>query len=275
MALIEFEKVRYSYDGQKNALRGVNLQVDRGEYVAVLGGNGSGKSTLAKHVNALFAPDKGRVLVAGFDTADPEHLLDIRSLAGMVFQNPDDQMVTTIVEEDVAFGPGNLGLEPEEIRRRVDDSLCEVSMREYAEADPENLSGGQKQRVAVAGILAMHPDIIVLDEPGAMLDPRGRRGIRRVTHELNDAGITVILITHFMQEALAADRVIVLDEGRIVLDGPPSEVFSQEELLVACSLEVPLAVRLSHALQQRGVAVKTTTDLDTLKEELCRLHSTM
>lgn len=273
MSFIEFNKVCYSYDGKKNALRGTTLRVERGEYVAVLGGNGSGKSTLAKHIDALFVPDSGTCMVAGLDTADPENTLTIRSTAGMVFQNPDDQMVTSLVEEDVAFGPENLGVAPAEIRTRVDDALEAVGMSAYAGSNPENLSGGQKQRVAIAGILAMHPDIIILDEPGAMLDPRGQRGVRRVTHELNEAGITVILITHYMHEALTANRVLVMHEGKVVLDGTPEEVFSHESVLKACSLEVPLSIMLAHELQQRGIPVSATTDLDVLKEELCSLRS--
>lgn len=275
MSQITFDKVYYSYDGRKNALRSTTLSIEKGSYVAILGGNGSGKSTLAKHIDALFAPDRGKVIVAGFDTSDPEHIFDIRSMAGMVFQNPDDQMVNSVVEGDVAFGPENLGLPSDEIRRRVDDALEAVSMTRYARSEPSNLSGGQKQRIAVAGILAMRPDIIVLDEPGAMLDPRGRRGIRRVSHELNAAGITVVLITHFMHEALLADRVVIMDEGRIVMDGTPDEVFSQEERVRSYALEVPMAVQLTHALRERGVDIPVSTDFEAVKEELCRLRSSM
>ncbi len=270
---VSCKQVVFSYDGKKNALRGIDLAVKPGEFVAVLGGNGSGKSTFAKQINALYVPDAGTVTVAGYDTGDSENIFLVREHAGLVFQNPDDQMVTSIVEDDVAFGPENLGFAPEEIRTRVDEALAAVSMQRYAKADPNNLSGGQKQRVAVAGILAMRPDIVIFDEPGAMLDPRGRRGIRRVCRELCDSGITVILITHFMQEALLADRVVVMHEGRIALEGSPSEVFSQEDRLVELDLEVPLSVQLAHALQARGIAVSTTTKLDDLKEELCQLYS--
>ena len=275
MSFIDVDKVCYSYDGKKNALRNTTLAIEKGEYVVVLGSNGSGKSTLAKHLNAMFTPDSGKVIVAGYDTSDPENVFEIRSTAGMVFQNPDDQMVNSIVEDDVAFGPENLGIPSAEIRTRVDEALEAVGMTKYARSEPQFLSGGQKQRVAVAGILAMRPEIIILDEPGAMLDPRGRRGIRRVTRELNDSGITIVLITHFMQEALLADRVLVMHEGKVVLQGTPEEVFSHEDEIRLYALEIPLSIQLAHALHDRGVDVTPTTDLEAMEEEICRLHSSM
>lgn len=270
---VRAEKVCYTYDGRKNVLRNLTLDIKQGEFIALLGSNGSGKSTLAKHMNALFVPDFGTVVVAGIDTKDPERLLELRSKVGMVFQNPDDQMVSSVVETDVAFGPENLGCDPQDIRRRVDGALEAVGMTRFARYNPSDLSGGQKQRVAVAGILAMEPDIVVLDEPGAMLDPRGRRAIRRVARELNERGITIVLITHFMQEALLADRVVVMHEGRVVMAGTPDEVFAQEDKIAEYALEVPLSIQLAHALDERGVHVEPTTDLKEMEERLCRLLS--
>lgn len=267
---IEFDAVTFSFDGEQPVLDGLSLAVERGEYVAVLGSNGSGKSTLAKMVNALYLPDAGTVTVMGLSTADDESLYDIRCHAGLVFQDPDDQMITTLVGDDVAFGPENLGLAPDEIDRRVDESLHAVAMQDFAGRETTSLSGGQKQRVAIAGILAMDPDIVVLDEPGAMLDPRGRRGIIRVSHELAARGITVVLITHFMNEAADADRVVVLDRGRIALEGTPSEVFTQYERLHELQLEEPFSVQLTAALRERGVYVPFTISEDELQEALCR-----
>ena len=267
---IEFDAVTFSFDGEQPVLDGLSLVVERGEYIAVLGSNGSGKSTLAKMVNALHLPDAGTVTVMGLSTADDENLYDIRCHAGLVFQDPDDQMITTLVGDDVAFGPENLGLAPDEIDRRVDESLRAVAMQDFAGRETTSLSGGQKQRVAIAGILAMDPDIVVLDEPGAMLDPRGRRGIIRVSHELAQRGITVVLITHFMNEAVNADRVVVLDRGRIALEGPPSEVFTQYERLHDLQLEEPFSVQLTAALRERGVYVPFTVSEGELQEALCR-----
>ncbi|NTU89289.1 MAG: energy-coupling factor transporter ATPase [Actinobacteria bacterium] len=272
---VVFDNVIYSYDGVKNALRGIDLDFESGDFIAILGGNGSGKSTLAKHINALFVPDAGRVIVAGLDTSDPDNIFLVREHAGMVFQNPDNQMVTSVVEEDIAFGPENLGLSPEEIRSRVDEALKTVAMQDYARSVPHNLSGGQKQRIAVAGILAMRPEIIVLDEPGAMLDPRGRRGVRRLMRELNEAGITIILITHFMEEAVLADRVVVLYEGHLVMSGTPDEVFSDEEKLRTYKLEVPFTIKFGNLLRERGIEIEKTISTEVLKGELCRLRSTM
>ena len=270
---IVFDNVRFSYDGANDVLKGVSLSIDHGEYVAILGHNGSGKSTLARCVNALLVPDEGSVHTLGLDTADLDAQIEIRRHAGMVFQNPDNQMVTSIVADDVAFGPENLGVPQPEIERRVKDALEAVAMSEFAQADPSELSGGQKQRVSVAGMLAMNPDILVLDEPNAMLDPRGRRGIRRVMRELNDKGITIVHITHFMDDALEADRILVMDDGRLVLDGTPDEVFEHGEELRAMGLEQPFAMRLACRLRELGVDAPDTPRLDVLEEALCRLHS--
>jgi len=287
-AIIEFRDVSYRYktvehnrhtkaDNEQapaspTALDDVSLDVRPGEFVAVIGHNGSGKSTLAKHINALFTPSQGTVLTVGLDTSDPELVFTIRSHAGMVFQNPDAQMVTSIVADDVAFGPENLAVPHEQIVTRVDSSLDSVKMNEFADRNPAHLSGGQKQRVCIAGVLAMQPDILILDEPGAMLDSRGRRGIRRVVRELNDSGMTVVLITHFMEEAMSADRVFVMASGRIALQGTPMEVFCQKERLRELKMEVPFSILLAEALQQRGVAVPNMVKPSELKEELCRLR---
>jgi energy-coupling factor transporter ATPase len=266
---IVFDSVTYTYDGRHNVVDGLSLAVQRGEYIAILGGNGSGKSTVAKLMNALFIPDAGEVRIMGLSTSNPEETRAIRRQAGLVFQDPDDQMITSLVGDDVAFGPENLGLSPEQTRLRVADSLQVVGLDGFADRETYSLSGGQKQRVAIAGILAMAPDIIILDEPGAMLDPRGRRGIRRVSHELNAKGITVVLITHFMDEAVAADRVIVLDAGRAVLDGTPADVFIQHDRLASLHLEEPFSIQLTAALRQRGTYVPYGIEEDTLMEALC------
>lgn len=271
---ITFDGVSFAYseDGPL-VLDGIDLQISQGEFIAVLGANGSGKSTLAKHVNALLQPTGGRVLVEGFDTRDPEHVYDIRRDAGMVFQNPDNQSVASIVKDDVAFGPENIGLPPDEIKERVEDSLNAVMMMDRAEDEIANLSGGQKQRVAIAGVLAMKPKIMILDEPGAMLDQRGRRGITRVAHELNGQGMTVLLITHFMEEALKADRVIVLDRGRIALQGTPEEVLTDSEALRSLKLELPFSIRLANDLNEHGFDVGLGLSEETLEEEICRSFS--
>ncbi|MGE5541815.1 MAG: energy-coupling factor transporter ATPase [Bacillota bacterium] len=236
------------------ALEGIDLTVRRGEFVVIIGPNGSGKSTLAKHFNALLLPSRGEVVVNGMDTRDAENLWKIRQTAGMVFQNPDNQIVATLVEEDVAFGPENLGLKPAEIRQRVAGALRTVDMAEYARHAPHTLSGGQKQRVAIAGILAMQPEIIILDEPTAMLDPQGRAEVLRTARRLNkEQGITVVFITHFMREAVEADRVIVMNSGRIVLDGAPREVFADPERLRAWGLDVPQMAELAAELRKQGV----------------------
>lgn len=270
LADIEFNDVSFSYDGEHPVLNHVSLSIERGAYVVILGHNGSGKSTLARHINALLTPDEGTVTVMGMDTSDLDEQIEIRRHAGMVFQNPDNQMVTSIVADDVAFGPENLGIPQPEIVRRVDEALAAVAMTDYAQADPTELSGGQKQRVSIAGMLAMEPDILVFDEPCAMLDPRGRRGVRRVMRELNDKGMTIVHITHFMEDALEADVIHVMEQGRIVLSGTPDEVFAHGDKLRELGLEQPFAMRLAHRLCQLGVDVPDTPYLDVLEDALCR-----
>lgn len=271
---ISFDHVSFSYKADvPNVLDDICLDIEAGQFVAVLGANGSGKSTLAKHINALLAPTAGRVMVGGRDTHREEDVLAIREAAGMVFQNPDNQAVASIVRDDVAFGPENLGLAPDEIRTRVDEALAVVAMQGHAEEEIASLSGGQKQRIAIAGVLAMRPQILILDEPGAMLDARGRRGITRVAHELNAGGMTVVLITHFMEDALGADHVVVLDAGRIVLEGTPDEVFTDATALRALRLELPFSIRLAEDLRKRGFEVGMGLSEAVLEEELCQLLS--
>ncbi len=248
------------------ALKGVSLEIERGSFVAVLGHNGSGKSTLAKHFNAILLPTEGTVEVEGIDTREEERIYDIRQRVGMVFQNPDNQLVATIVEEDVAFACENLGVPPDEIRRRVDEALKAVGMYELRDRSPHQLSGGQKQRVAIAGIIAMMPDCIVLDEPTAMLDPRGREEVMRTIRQLQEEfGITIVLITHYMDEAARADRVVVMDDGRIALDGTPKEVFRHVGLLKRIGLDVPQTTDLVHQLVAAGLELPD----DILSEQEC------
>lgn len=269
---VVFEGVSFAY--KKDAplvLEDVSLEIAPGEFVAILGANGSGKSTLAKHINALLVPNAGRVETCGYDTRDPESVFAIRERAGMVFQNPDNQAVAALVRDDVAFGPENLGLAPDEIRAHVDEALACVAMEDHALEEIASLSGGQKQRVAIAGVLAMKPQVLILDEPGAMLDVRGRRGITRVAHELNGGGMTIVLITHFMEDALGADRVIVLDRGRIALEGTPREVFTDADALRALRLELPFSIKLAEDLRSRGLDVGIGLSEDVLEEELCQL----
>jgi len=271
--IISFVDVHYRYHADDaEALAGITFDILPGEYVAVIGSNGSGKSTLAKHINALYVPDSGTVTVAGLVSSDPAHTYELRRHAGMVFQNPDNQMVTSIVEDDVAFGPENLGVSPPKIAERVATALRSVGMEAFARTELPNLSGGQRQRVAIAGILAMEPDILILDEPGAMLDPRGRRGIRRVSRELNRAGMTVVLITQHMEEALLADRVIVLSAGTVAMDGRPEDVFVQGDRLRALHLDVPFTIKLAEALRARGLTVPDTLDDEALGVMICRSH---
>ncbi len=273
MAMIEAADVRFQYDsdGQVDlvthaVLQGVDLTVERGSFVALLGHNGCGKSTLAKHLNALLLPSGGRVLVEGMDTADEKNTYAVRRTVGMVLQNPDNQLVSTIVEEDVAFGPENLGLPPTEIRQRVEEALCAVDMWEYKDHSPHKLSGGQKQRIAIAGVLAMHPDCLVLDEPTAMLDPRGRREVLDTVCRLaREQGMTVVLITHYMEEAALADRVVVLDAGRVLTEGTPREVFTRGHLLRQVGLDVPQPTALCAALREHGVDIPA----DILTAEEC------
>jgi energy-coupling factor transporter ATPase len=259
---------------QRPALAEISLTVEPGEFLAVIGANGSGKSTLAKHINALLVPQSGRVLTLGLDTAEAQLTFEIRSHAGMVFQNPDSQMVTSVVADDVAFGPENLAVPHLELIARVDAALDAVKMAPFAQRNPARLSGGQKQRVCIAGVLAMKPDILILDEPGAMLDARGRRGIRRIVRELNETGMTVILITHFMEEAVLAERVLVIHEGRIALMGSPLEVFSQKRLLRELALDVPFSLLLAEELRTRGVMVSEIVRPDELENELWNWYST-
>ena len=258
--IIEVENLVYSYaqgeDEQMRALDGVSLSIRRGEFVVVIGRNGSGKSTLAKHLNALFLPTSGTVRINGMDTKDPECLWEIRQTVGMVFQNPDNQIVSTTVEEDVAFGPENLGVPPGEIRKRVDLALEWVGMSEHLRHAPHLLSGGQKQRVAIAGVLAMRPECIVLDEPTAMLDPSGRREVLDTVRRLNkEDGMTVVMITHFMSEAILGDRVIVMDAGNIIMDDVPRKVFSQVDTMRRLHLDVPQVTRLAYELRKCGVSI--------------------
>lgn len=238
------------------AIDGVSLEVEKGEFVAILGHNGSGKSTLAKHINALLAPTEGTVWVKGMDTGDETKLWEIRQSAGMVFQNPDNQIIASVVEEDVAFGPENIGVPTDEIWTRVGESLTAVGMAKYRHHSPNKLSGGQKQRIAIAGVLAMQPKCIVLDEPTAMLDPNGRREVIRTAHELNKKkGVTIILITHYMEEVVDADKVYVMDKGKIVLNGTPREIFSQVDKLKQYRLDVPQMTILAHLLRQSGIPI--------------------
>ena len=277
--MIEVKDLSYQYPQGMDeeplmALDQVTLSVHTGQFLVILGSNGSGKSTLAKHLNGMLLPTSGSCHIAGMDTRDEQYLWKIREKVGMVFQNPDNQIVAAIVEEDVAFGPENLGVEPEEIRRRVDESLAQGGMSEYSSHAPHLLSGGQKQRVAIAGVLAMHPDYLILDESTAMLDPEGRSEVLDVLRKLRkNTGITVILITHHMEEALEADRVLVMDQGKILLDGSPEAVFMQEKLIIQAGLEVPVTVGLMNELQSLGITLDEGFKLDELVESLCRLKS--
>lgn len=270
---VEAHGASFTYDGDAFVLQDVDIRIERGEFVAILGGNGSGKSTLAKHMNALLTPDEGRVVVLGRDTSDPEAVYAIRSRAGMVFQNPDDQLVASLVENDVAFGPENLGIPAAELRARVDESLEAVGLEGFQKRETTALSGGQKQRVAVAGVLAMRPDIVILDEATSMLDPQGRAALLDLCRTLHEAGITIVMITHFMEEAALAQRVIVLNGGRVACSGTPDEVLSQAGLLEHLNLDVPFACALSLALRRQGVDAGVHVRPQELKEELCRLHS--
>lgn len=259
-AMIEVNHLSHLYVDENGndvrALDDVSLSIGRGEFVAIIGTNGSGKSTLAKHFNVLLQPTEGHVVVCGFDTLDDEHIWNIRQHVGMVFQNPDNQIVAAVVEEDVAFGPENLGVPSAEIRKRVDDALAAVNMTEYAEHGPHLLSGGQKQRIAIAGVLAMKPDCIVLDEPTAMLDPKGRLEVLETIHRLNkEEGITIVIITHFMEEAVTADRVVVMKNGVKLQEGTPREIFTQVDTLKDLGLDVPVAAEVASKLIQKGVDI--------------------
>ena len=273
MAFIECRDLHFSYGEETGeVLHGVNLDIERGEFVALLGHNGCGKSTMAKLFNGMLVPTSGTVRVDGIDTAVEDTQLDVRRRVGLVQQNPDNQLVAGIVEEDVAFGPENLGVEPGEIRRRVDAAL-----NEYREHAPHKLSGGQKQRIAIAGVIAMETQCIVLDEPTAMLDPRGRQEVMDTITYLNrEKGITIVLITHYMDEAVKAGRVVVMDDGRIQMNGTPHEIFARAEELEAIRLDVPMSVRIALEMKKKGVELsRIPEDMETLAEEVCRLSSHM
>ena len=276
--MIECRNLIFKYTAGENqeekiAINDVNLQIKEGEFIAILGHNGSGKSTMAKHMNALLIPTEGKMLVNKMDTSDMNNLWNIRETAGMVFQNPDNQIVATIVEEDVAFGPENLGVPPEEIRKRVDEALERVGMSEYKRHAPHLLSGGQKQRIAIAGILAMKPKCIIFDEPTAMLDPSGRKEVLDTIIDLNkNYGITVILITHYMDEAAKADRIVVMDKGKLILDGKPRDVFSNVEKMKSIGLDVPQVTELSYELQKAGINIDTRIlDVNEMVNAICQL----
>ena len=265
MGIIQTKDLVYEYvrrdeegnvEGFTTAVDKVNLDVQPGEFIAILGHNGSGKSTLAKHINAILNPTEGSVWVDGMDTSEEGHIWDIRQRAGMVFQNPDNQIIGQVVEEDVGFGPENMGVPTKEIWERVEESLKAVGMYEYHRHSPNKLSGGQKQRVSIAGVLAMHPKCIVLDEPTAMLDPKGRREVIRAVRALNEVeGITVVLITHYMEETIHADRVFVMDSGKIAMEGTPRQIFSQVERLQELRLDVPQVTLLAHELRKKGIGL--------------------
>lgn len=268
-----FKYINYEEQTEKVAINNVSMEVKEGEFLVVLGHNGSGKSTIAKHMNALLLPSGGKMYVNGLDTSDQNNLWEIRRQAGMVFQNPDNQLVATIVEEDVAFGPENLGLESAEIRQRVDESLKSVGMYEYRKHAPHLLSGGQKQRIAIAGILAMRPKCIIFDEPTAMLDPSGRKEVIKTMKEVNKKfGITIVLITHYMDEAAQADRVIVMDNGQVVMEGVPRTIFSQVEKMKNIGLDVPQVTELAYELNKSGIDISTEIlNIDEMVSVLCQL----
>lgn len=258
---------------EEKVLKDINIEIEKGSFTAVLGHNGSGKSTLAKHFNAILLPSGGKVYVKGMDTADENNIFNIRQSAGMVFQNPDNQMVAALVEDEVAFAPENLGVEPKEIRRRVDECLEIVNMTKYAQSSPSKLSGGQKQRVAIASVLAMNPEILILDEPTAMLDPKGRSEVIKTIKMLNEEkDITVVLITHYMDEAAQADRTVVIDDGEIVLDGTPKEVFKNVEKLKSLGLDVPQVTELTYELRKMGIEISDDVlTVDECFDEIIRI----
>lgn len=284
--MIRAEKLTFDYErldeegrveSQKRAVDHVDLQIESGEFIAILGHNGSGKSTLAKHINAILTPTEGTLWVDGMDTKEEEKLWNIRQNAGMVFQNPDNQIIGTVVEEDVGFGPENLGVPTDEIWKRVEESLQAVGMLKYRHHSPNRLSGGQKQRVAIAGVMAMHPRCIVLDEPTAMLDPNGRKSVIQTAQKLNrEEGITILLITHYMEEVIEADHVFVMDNGKVVMQGTPREIFSQVEELKRLRLDVPQATLLAWELKKRGLPLPDgILSIEELVDELCQLKQKM
>lgn len=258
--IISVQNITFAYTREEGAemvkaIDGVSFEIEPGSFTAIIGKNGSGKSTLAKNLNGLLLPTEGDILVADYNTKDDAHIWDVRQTAGMVFQNPDNQLVSAIVEDDVAFGPENLGVDPQEIRQRVDQALEAVNMGQFKNKAPHLLSGGQKQRIAIAGVVAMKPRCIIFDEPTAMLDPKGRKEIMAIIDELHQEGITVVLITHFMEEAVRADRVIIMNEGKLLLDGTPAEVFAQGQLMKSVNLDVPPIVELADELRAVGIAI--------------------
>ena len=274
--IIKIDNIYFQYphgedEEPKLAIKGVSLEIEEGSFTAIIGQNGSGKSTLAKNLNGLLLPGKGAVYVSGMDTRDEDKIWDIRQTAGMVFQNPDNQLVSAIVEDDVAFGPENIGIDPVEIRARVDEALDAVKMGKYKRKAPHLLSGGQKQRIAIAGVVAIRPRCIIFDEPTAMLDPRGRKDIMEIIEKLHREGITVILITHFMDEAVKADRVVIMNKGEILLDGTPEHVFSQDELIRSARLDVPMAAEIAIYLRENGIDVPPeVVTAERLKEFVCQ-----
>lgn len=273
--IFEYELHNEQGDVEKTfrAVDGVEIDIERGQFIAILGHNGSGKSTLAKHMNAMLLPTEGTLWIKGLDTKQEENTWDIRQTAGMVFQNPDNQIIATIVEEDVAFGPENLGVDPKEIRQRVDEAIDTVEMSGYERHAPHRLSGGQKQRIAIAGVLAMKPECIILDEPTAMLDPSGRKEVMDTIYRLNkEEGITIIHITHYMEEAIAADQVYVMEEGKIVLHDTPRKVFSQVELLKKIGLDVPQVTELAFYLRREGIQIpQDILTIEEMVDALCQL----
>lgn len=272
--IIQAVRVVFSYDGIDDALRSVTLDVAAGERLCILGRNGSGKSTFARCINALILPDEGRVTVGGLSTHEQTNVPTIRRHVGMVFQNPDDQMVTSVVEDDVAFGPENLGLPQDEIRKRVHEALTFTEMLNFTHADPSELSGGQKQRIAIAGVLAMHPDIVIFDEPTAMLDPQGRQEIMGKMDEMQHEGYTIVHVTHHMDDALKADHVVVLDAGFVAFDGSPQDLFAQHGQLTTLGLEMPFSLRLIDQLAQEGIELTPSCSDTAVKEEIWRSLST-
>lgn len=273
--VIELKNVHYSYksgnDETTVGVKGIDLEINQGEFVVLLGHNGSGKSTLAKLFNGFLIPDMGDAIIKGINTKEEKRIFEIRSKVGMVFQNPDNQMVASIIEDDIAFGAENLGVEPSEIVRRVDWALSAVGMLEHKKHTPFKLSGGQKQRIAIAAILAMMPEILILDESTAMLDPKGRREVLDVVKKLNDQGMTVVLITHYMEEAISADKVYVMNEGEIIDFGTPKQVFGNAEAINKAKLDMPMASRIAHMLKNDGIAVADCLTIEELAEEICRL----
>lgn len=283
MSMVKTDKLVFEYEkrdeegnviGKQRAIDEVDLEIEKGQFIAILGHNGSGKSTFAKHINALLIPGGGTMWVGGRDTKDEDELWNIRQSAGMVFQNPDNQIIATVVEEDVGFGPENLGVPTDEIWRRVDESLQATGMVAYRKQSPNKLSGGQKQRVAIAGVMAMKPKCIILDEPTAMLDPNGRKEVLKAVRELNQAeGVTVILITHYMEEVIYSDKVFVMDEGRLVMQGTPREIFSRVEKLKELRLDVPQVTLLAHELRKKGLPIpEGILTIEELVDEICRFN---